>query len=168
MIDGIFEKRHRRHIKDLNIVPILDMLTTVIFFLLMSTSFLEFTKLTVPPSQTTAASGAATAPPLSPKLVLVQRAEGLKLLLTWGGAAPGEAIETLKASNPDERRERVLEASRKLVEAFAKEHPSEKTLQLGLGARIPYQDLISAMDGARETLPDIVLISHHEAEARTQ
>lgn len=166
MIDGIFTKQHRRHVKDLNIVPILDMLTTIIFFLLLSTSFLEFTKVTVPPSQTSVSVSTATTLPVAPKMLLVERSEGLRMVLTWGGEKPGETMETIRADSDQKRRVDIIEAGRKLTSDFAKTHPSEKTLQLGLGARVKYQDLISAMDGVRDSMPDIVLISHHEAEAR--
>lgn len=168
MIDDLFQRRPKRHVKDLNIVPILDMLTTVIFFLLMSTTFIEFTKLTVPPAKTSVITEADSKPPVAPKLLLTRQGTGLKLLLTWGGEKAGEASERVGADALAEvRRDGLIKASRKLADSFARRFPAEKTLQVGLGAQVPYQDLISVMDGVREPFPDIALISYAEAEARS-
>jgi hypothetical protein len=52
------------------------------------------------------------------------------------------------------------------VRDFAKLNPKEKTLKVGLGGNLPFQNLISVMDGVRTTLPDVVLVSYNEAEAR--
>lgn len=167
MIEEIFQKRHRKKVQDLNIVPILDMLVTVIFFLLLSTSFLEYVKLTVPPA---AIDSVATAlhPPLAPKMLLVKGAqEGKqKLVLTWAGEKPGEAAETISSADIEAHRTELRDKAGKLAQKFAKDYPREKTLQLGLGGVVPFQDLISAMDGVREAMPDIVLISYAEAEVR--
>ncbi|MCM2323815.1 MAG: biopolymer transporter ExbD [Oligoflexia bacterium] len=168
MIEQIFQKRPKRHIKDLNIVPILDMLTTVIFFLLMSTSFIEYTKLTVPPSQVSVSSSPVKDPPVTPKMLLAGSEANLKVLLTWGGRKAGEAIELINEPDPALRREALLKATQKLSQNFILAHPDEKTLQLALTSKLPYQDLISMMDGVRESLPDIVLISPAEAEARNR
>lgn len=166
MIDQIFEKRPKRHIRDLNIVPILDMLTTVIFFLLMSTSFMEYTKLTVPPASTSVLTSAGSAPPLSPKLFLVRSGEELTLSLRWSGSEPGEAAIKVNETEPDETRGELYRSSKKLIEDFASTRPGERTLQMGLGPLVPYQYLISVMDGVRGKMPDVVLVSYREAEAR--
>lgn len=164
MIDQIFQNRPKKHVRDLNIVPILDMLTTVIFFLLMSTSFMEFTKLTVPPSSTSSVSVSDAPPPLSPKMFLVRAGEGYSLSLRWGGKRAGEAVEKLKEQDPQKLREELFNASRKLATDFQEKNPTEKTLQVALAPLVPYQMLISMMDGVQEKMPDVVLISYREAE----
>jgi hypothetical protein len=55
---------------------------------------------------------------------------------------------------------------RKQAEKFSAKFPGEKTLQVSLERNLPYQSLISVMDGAREKFPDIVLVSYHEADQR--
>ena len=76
MIDEILQKRPKKRMKDLNIVPILDMLTTVIFFLLMSTSFIEYTKLTLPPASTISSANSSAVPPVAPKMTVKNLNDG--------------------------------------------------------------------------------------------
>jgi biopolymer transport protein ExbD len=167
-MNDIFEKPHRRHVTELNIVPILDMLVTVIFFLLLSTSFIEFTKLTVPPSRVSTITEPLAPPPIAPKMLLVKRGESLRMILTWTGKAPGEVNEIYKAEAPEKHNSGLQELSKRVLTDFTTKFPTEKTLQLGLGSNVAYQDLVSVMDGARDLLPDIVLISYNEAEARAR
>lgn len=168
MIDEYFGKRQPRHILDLNIVPILDMLTTIIFFLLLSTSFMEYTKITIPPAKVSTSSDPVAAPPLAPKIMLVPTAGGKdKLILSWRGATPGELIRDIQAADVTLRRAEILQKSEEITREFSRKYEDkEKSIQLGLGAKVPYQDLISLMDGVREVLPDLVLISYREAEFR--
>jgi biopolymer transport protein ExbD len=167
MMEELFTKPQRRHIKDLNIVPILDMLTVIIFFLLMSTSFMEYTKLTLPPSATATVSSAVKSPPLAPKIFMVKDGEdALKIMLMWGGAKPGEQVHRVAGSKPNDVRAKIMKVTAGLTKDFNKKFPQEKTVQMGAGARVSYQDLISMMDGVRDSLPDIVLVSYAEAEAR--
>jgi hypothetical protein len=53
-----------------------------------------------------------------------------------------------------------------IARVFHERHPEERSLQVGLATGLPYKNLISLMDGARASFPDIVLISGEEAEAR--
>jgi len=76
MIEQILHTKKKKHVQDLNIVPILDMLTTVIFFLLMSTTFMEYTKLTLPPAASVVATGKNATQPMNPKLLLRGQSRG--------------------------------------------------------------------------------------------
>ena len=166
-MDELFTKRHRRHVAEPNIVPILDMLTTVIFFLLLSTSFMEFTKLTLPPSRISTITDPVAPPPVSPKLMFGKYNEKMRLLLSWSGESPGEWAETLSLPEaPKERRAALYKSASESIKKWKAKFPKEKTLELGLGAGVPYQDMITLMDGTIETLPDIVLISPEEVDAR--
>jgi len=156
--DLLFVKR-RRTMREPSLVPIIDMMTTVIFFLLLSAGFTEFTKHTLPPSKTSTITDPVAPPPLAPKLIVGKEGDGLALLLTWGGTEPG--IERKKIT------EEELESSvRDFLTPFHEKYPAEKSLQMALEPGLPYRHLIGAMDGAREMLPDLVLISGEEAEAR--
>lgn len=165
MMDEMFSRPHRRKVQDLNIVPILDMLTTVIFFMLLSVTFLELVKVTVPPSATTTVAPSAGPPPAQPRMTLLPAKGGLRLELRWSGANPGSSAAVIEATDPDKRRAEIVEKSGRLSKAFAQTYPGEKTLQLGLGSRLGFQNLISVMDGVRAALPDIVLISYADAES---
>ncbi len=153
MIDEILQKRPRKKAKDLNIVPILDMLVTVIFFLLMSTSFMEYTKLTLPPASTVSAPNTNTAPPVAPKLAVHSQGNGYLITLLWNGEKPGQ-----KSLSADEAT--VLSKTQEILKEFSLRYPKEKTLQLALGQFVKYQVLISVMDGARDYTPDMVLTSY--------
>jgi biopolymer transport protein ExbD len=158
MIDEILQSRKKKHVKDLNIVPILDMLTTVIFFLLMSTSFMEYTKLTLPPASTVSAPVESTTPPVAPKLLIKLAANGqYQAKLIWGGRRPGSEVIV---ANSEEMVKKITE----VLQNFKNKYNNEKTLQLSLARSVPYQELIHAMDAARESLPDVVLSSYQEAE----
>jgi biopolymer transport protein ExbD len=167
MIDEIFAKRQKRHVKDLNIVPILDMLTTIIFFLLLSTGFTQYTKLTVPPSAISKVSPSKnTPPPLTPKLLLVSTRGGSnEVILTWEGTQPGKSKRELQTSKENEvlRSAEIKSAGEALTSEWVKNHPDEKTLMVGVSGSLPYQDIVSLMDGARTHLSDLVLISPAEA-----
>ena len=167
MFDEFFQKPERRHQKDLNIVPILDMLVTIIFFLLTTAGFLEFTKLTVPPSATTVASPSKPEPPLAPKIFVVNSGSGVRLVMVWAGRNPGQKSANIQSTDPEDRRLKLLENAKKFTSEFTKTYPGEKTIQIGLGSRVAYQELITVMDGVRDLMPDMVLISYGEAEART-
>ncbi len=162
MIDEILQVRRKRHIQDLNIVPILDMLTTVIFFLLLSTSFMEYTKLTLPPTATVSAPADSKSLPVAPK-ILVSPADIVgeyNFRLVWGGETPGQ--NTVKSND---NAAQIISQVKTLVGAFAQRFPKEKTLQVAMGKTVKYQVLISLMDGVKESLPDIVLSSYQEVDA---
>lgn len=164
-MDDFFVKPERKQIRELNLVPVIDMFTTVIFFLILSTSFFAFTKLTVPPAKVSVNSDPLTPPPMSTKLVLgpssaATGASGnVRLLLSWVGESPGAESRSVE-------RAKVEAEVQTLVEDFKKKFPRERTVQLGMAPTLGYQVLIHAMDGAREGLPDLVLISPEEAAAR--
>lgn len=156
MIDDILQRRPKKHTRDLNIVPILDMLTTVIFFLLMSTTFIEYTKLTLPPAKTVTSTTPSASNPITPKLIVVPKGENFTLKLTWQGKQPGEDAVLSSEAN-------VVPKLMDVLKKFSAKYPSEKTLQVSLEKDVPYQVLISVMDSARDVIPDVVLLSYHEA-----
>lgn len=161
-MDFLFEKPSRRPIRDLNLVPVIDMFTTVIFFLLLSTSFFAFTKVTVPPSKVSVNTDPLSPPPLSTKFLVNEspsEPQRIQLQLTWAGKEPGALTGSCS-------REEALKKTHDLAKDFIAKYPLERTIQLGLSSKVPYQVLISAMDGLRDFLPDIVLISPTEVEAR--
>jgi biopolymer transport protein ExbD len=168
MIDEILQHRKRRSVQELNIVPILDMLTTVIFFLLLSTSFLEYVKLTVPPSAVTFSKPESVPLATAPKIFLVSGNRSFRLILSWSGKKAGVLEREIATGDPLQTRKQLLLKSEELAQAFSKMNPSEKTVQLGLGSNVPFQHLVSVMDGLHSSLPDVVLISYREAEANVR
>lgn len=51
-----------------------------------------------------------------------------------------------------------------MVQRFKEKYPEEKTVQIGMQSSVPYQWLITAMDGVRDILPDVVLTSYQFAD----
>lgn len=168
MLDLFDVSKKKHEMPDLNIVPILDMLIAVIFFLLLTTSFLQFTKQSVPPSSISKITDPVAPPPVSAKLIGVMKGTDLRLLLDWSGAKPGK-VEKVVAMNPEDlpgSQKALLDTTTEIITNFSEKFPKEKTIQIGLGQDVPYQNLITIMDGAKEKLPDMVLFSYQEATAR--
>jgi biopolymer transport protein ExbD len=167
MDDDFFERPSRRPVHELNLVPIIDMFSTVIFFLVLSTSFIAFTKLTIPPSKVSTITDPVAPPPLAPKMLLFGSPGDYRLHLSWAGREPGTALEKIEAEGPASE-PLLLQAGKKLATGFHEKYPEERSLQIGLAGDLPYQGLISVMDGVRDSLPDIVLISYQETEQRAK
>jgi biopolymer transport protein ExbD len=171
MLD-LFGSPRSKHkdLPDLNVVPILDMLISVVFFLLLTTTFLQFTKQSVPPSSISKITDPVAPPPVSPKIIGVMKNGDLRMLLTWTGEHPGHAEKTVtvEPNKGDETQNAVVHAITDLITDFNTKYPKEKTIQIGLGEDVPYQHLVSIMDGSKEKLPDMVLFSYLEATARAK
>lgn len=166
-MDDLFAREKPRSTIDLNVVPIMDMLICVIFFLLLSTTFMGFTNLQVPPSAVTTISEPTRPEPLAPKMMAYIRDNSLQIRLEWKGAKPGAQTALVPPQHLEGRALTVQEETRAMVKKFKDQYPGENTLQMSLSAEIPYQILIAMMDGAREQLPDVVLYSYSEVDART-
>ena len=164
-MDSLFEPKKKRELPDLNIVPILDMLVCIIFFLLLSTTFVRLTHQSVPPSAVSTITDPIAPPPLSARVLLYRIDGKLELKLQWVGAEPGENSRTLE---PTSKPEEIFLHVNELLGEFRTKFPQERTLQVGLGPDLPYQYLVSIMDGARPYLPDIVLFSYDEVLARSK
>lgn len=155
----------RRHAPEPDLVPILDGLTAVIFFMLLSLSFIGITKLTVPPSTTSVAS-VSNEVPVSGRLVAQVQGEIVNLRMEWIGPNPGSISEKATRLDPGQKNLDLVAAVEKLAIQFKEKFPAEKTIQIALAAKMNYQELISVMDGFRkdERYQDLVLSSYTEAE----
>jgi biopolymer transport protein ExbD len=174
-----FSRPVRRHTRELSVVPILDMMTTLIVFLLQITSFLEYTKITLPPSSTSIITDPMRPPPLTPKFFLMEGASNgtYKLQLSWSGPTEGYAKRELEAQSDEKlNAQAIRQSAASLMEEFWKTYPSESTLQLGLESKLSYQDMISVMDGIQDgfkknkangstTLANLVLTSYVDVDA---
>lgn len=151
-----FESVGRKHIPEPDLVPILDALTSVIFFLLLSATFMTLTKLTVPPAQVSTAKPSDTIP-LNPVFVVKENNGELLLKLSWKGSRPGEIVKHLSRMMP--RNLELLSQTQEIMKEFSGRFADQKTMQLSLSNQIQYQELITVMDGIRTTYQDIVLVS---------
>lgn len=145
----------------IDLVPIIDAMTCVIFFLLLSSTFVEFTKITMPSSMTSEfkTTSDSDKKPLAPKLFgLVQNNE-ISLVLSWLGEQPGHLKKKILRDPQNKRSEELQQASTELVKEFKIKFPNENSLQIGLSSQASYQELISAIDGARKEFNDIVMTS---------
>ncbi len=149
----VFGPRKKKVHQEVNVAPILDVMFTIIFFLLVATSFESFTKLTVPPSRVSAApSKVDEAPPANPRVVVSGSQDKLKIQLTAGGKEPYDQID-------DAQFEKLRESVAKLVKDYLDKNPAEKTYQLTISSDLSYEVLVRAMDGIRESSQDVVLVA---------
>jgi len=162
-----FPKRQKKSIGELNVVPILDMFVSIVFFLLLSASMIGMTKIVLPPSATSSIESGSTRVPLNPKLLVLSmgaKTEDIKLVLKWNGTKPGTQTLVLKEDIFKSQKNSIIEI-KKMIQSFKDQYPEEKTIQISMQSKVPYQWLISTMDGVREILPDIVLNSYSLADA---
>lgn len=161
-----FDEHIRRETPEPDLVPIVDCLVSVIFFLLFSTTFIELTKLTVPPAAISNAKTTDNKLPLTPKFYVDVKGSMVELLLTWGGNRPGSikgSVQRLDSKSPSETLENKV---KQMSEEFIKEHSTEKSIQIALSAEANYQELITVMDGMRKVIEDIVLMSPDEVHRK--
>ena len=159
-----FGEEHKREIPEPDLVPIMDALTAIIFFLLLSATFIELTKVTIPPSSTSTISSPVAPPPVAAHIYVKPEGDNLVISLQWAGSNPGSIKGRVARLGTDTGKPLVeLEAEvKRIVADFAAKYPSEKTLQVTLGAQANYQEMISVMDGARHHLEDLVLSSYSD------
>ena len=165
-----FDEVHRRHTPEPELVPILDALTCIIFFLMYTTTFMELTSLTLPPSAVSRvkADSQSDSTPTTPKLFVNIENQRIDLLLKWTGKSPGQVKKTLVRSHPDRYSKTLEDEVEKIVKDFAAKYPDEKTIQLGFAERATYQELVTVMDGIRNKIQDIVLISPDDVRSNKE
>jgi biopolymer transport protein ExbD len=155
-------EQERVHSPEPDLVPILDGLTAVIFFLLLSVSFVGLTKVTLPPSASSV-SVASDDIPVSARLRVLTQGSTVLLRLEWLGKNPGSFKENVLRANSNKKNKAMLETVREMTEKFKARFPNENTLQLALAENMTYQEMISIMDGALLNIQDIALSSYSEA-----
>ncbi len=154
---------------ELNITAFLDMMSTILFFLLLSVSFVNMTSLTLPPAAKSLLKNPFAAAPLSPKIYLFSLDDqSLRLVVSWKGAEPGEFKEDIARVASDKVNENLIILSTKLVSALLQKYPAEKSVQLSLASDVNYQELVSVMDGIRAKISEIVLLSYEESHAKAR
>lgn len=153
----------RKQTPEPDLVPILDGLTAVIFFLLLSISFVGLTKVTMPPSVASVANEESKMP-LSVKLRAVLEDSTIQLQLDWIGDKPGAIRASVLRQRPTVKNQALIEAVKKITTEFKNQYPLENTLQLTLSENLNYQEMISMMDGALEQMKDIALASYKDGE----
>ncbi len=156
------DRESNRHIPEPDLVPILDGLTCVIFFLLLSISFVGLTKLTLPPSASSVVSATSEKLPLSPIIKVIHEKDSLLVKLEWTGDSP-QVLQFKETRDLSKKIHRdLIEKVSGLVGEFKQKFPDEKTMQLVLSPDLNYQEMIAVMDGIRPHIEDIVLNSYKE------
>ncbi len=133
-------RSHRAGVHELNLVPIMDTMVTLIGFLLFTTSFLIFVKiesilpLAPPPDKQSPAHK-----PL--QLTLHLKAQGLELLSPFGGITPHTIPHQGRVADTKSLHEAILETK--------KHFPQESTIIFLPEKGISYDMLIACMDAVR-------------------
>lgn len=150
----------------IDLVPIIDAMTCVIFFLLLSSTFVEFTKITMPQAvSSVAATSVAAEPPLTPKLIGVIKGQYLEMVMAWNGKSPDRMMKRVLRDPKNQRSEALQATTQGVVQEFKRMFPQEKALMLGFSPKVTYQEVISVMDGARQEINDLVMVSWTEAQS---
>lgn len=150
-------KIRRREHPEINLTPILDMLVSIIFFLLIFCVFSEYSQVSLPAIQEV--SGNTSQEPLLAPKVLVRSAPSgqVKLDLIWAGEHPGYQTKTVAASefNSAQAWTRILKS---FTASFAQQYPKQKSIEVGLEGAFSYQHLVFVIDSLAEQFPDVALI----------
>lgn len=157
-------KRH--HVKEIPLAPILDLLTVVIFFLILSASFIEIRQNTLPPSSTITSKGTADSTdliPLNPKLIMGKKEKKTTLLLKWFGVKPGQLIKEVLLTK-DDYDQHLKESASNIIKEFKKIYPLESKIQLGWNGNIKYQTVLTVVDGVMLEIKDLIFLSPEESE----
>lgn len=165
-----FDESSTPQVANLNLIPIVDMLTTIIFFLQMTVTFYSFSKHTLPPSSQTPASMSEVekVAPFNLKLLGLKTSEGnYQMVLIWQGSSPSSKSFELQIS--DESTKLQLDQSVSKFKELMKEikliaGSNEKSVRISLEKELPLQVLVSVIDSVKETFPDVVLSSSQEAQ----
>lgn len=165
-MEEFFVKKHHRHVKEIPLAPILDLLVVVIFFLILSSSFIDLTKQTLPPSAVSTISNPVAPPPVSPKIFATKTGKAYRVFLRWSGEHAGQEERRLSESEDvSVNADQLVKAASELEGNFKKSYGTQSSIELGFSAGINYQDMVSVMDGVRDKIQDIVLVSYRETEA---
>lgn len=146
----------------IDLVPILDAMTAVIFFLVLSGTFIEYTKHTMPQSTTSTITNPIAPAPVAPKLFIIAMSEKLDLVLKWEGDKPGMKSYRIPRSSENNRSKMLERAVDKLTSEFKKTYPNENNIQLGLSELATYQETITVIDGIKNNIKDVVMNSYSE------
>ncbi len=160
-------KPPRRTVKEIPLAPILDLLTVVIFFLILSTSFEEVRQNTIPQSQLIKPDSADTAKPeipLNPKVLLAESQNSYKIVVTWTGDHPGSLSKNVAKDNQDYNKN-LYQMTQELLDQYIQKFPNEKTIQIGFESKISFQNVITIYDAVYSKLKDIVLLSNVDSDA---
>jgi hypothetical protein len=90
----------------------------------------------------------------------------MKLLLSWEGKQPGELTETADISDPVKAPDSIRKQAGSLITQFLTKFPGEKSIRLTMTRDTSYQYMVSAMDGIRDQIQDVVLTSYEEADSK--
>ena len=85
-------------------------------------------------------------------------------MFTVTGKTPDRIVKKVARDPKNTRSEALQTTTQEIVAEFKKKFPEEKAILLGFSPKVTYQEVISAMDGARQELQDLVMVSWTEAQ----
>ncbi len=165
MEDDLFSIKKRDSSMELPIAAILDMMVSIIFFLLLSTTYYSLTFQSVPPSQTVTINDPLEPPPRSPRLLVTTSGANITAVLNWSGLEPGVARIKTTLANPMQFDAMFSERLAQIVRQFKTKFPLEKSIQIGFGSDVNYQVMITTLESVTPLIKDVALLSYVETEA---
>ncbi len=150
----------------LDLVPILDALVVVIFFLVLSMSFTEFTQITMPPTEVSESPEESTPSDkktsLNPKLFAKANNGSIHLALTWAGGL--QNIYQSKINIAGDQHEKIQAEAARLVEQFKNRFPNENLLIVSANRDLRFQDFVALIDGSKTKITDVIMGSYSNSE----
>jgi hypothetical protein len=162
---GMVDEESHKQISEVPIVPIIDMLVAIIFFLLLSTTFFNLTFQSVPPSKNITITDPQVPPPPSPKLFIDDENNVLHLTLAWSGPQAGQRDMRFPLSTAKDYSPQIASMAKTMVEEFLRVYPRESSIQVGLSPELPVQILLSTVEGINKTPLSVVLVSYKDVVA---
>ena len=153
-------RKNRHHIKEIPLAPILDLLTVVIFFLILSSSFDEFSKTLIPSQKEVTSNQSASAldtKKVNPELRITYNNNQYKIILKWKGANENQLTKDLILANDLNYKEELNNTTFLLAKQFREKFKNEDDIQLKFSGKIKYQDVLSVVDGAALVFKNVSL-----------
>jgi biopolymer transport protein ExbD len=141
---------------DIPIAPVLDVLVVLVFFLILSVTFTQYTKHTLPASESKVVDSPEMIP-LAPRVLIYPFGKDLRVRLEWVGSQPGHMERDVAIVN--DGGSSVTQVVRSFAQGFLARYPQEVVFSLGLASNLQYQVLVSAMDGLQGQAQDVVLLA---------
>jgi hypothetical protein len=157
-VDFLDLKPRRRQSPEINLTPILDMLVSIIFFLLIFCVFSEYSQVSLPAVKE-ATNSVTDSVLLSPKILVRSLSNGrVRFDLLWAGEHPGRQTQEFGFSQLNSA-DTWMTAMKKFSENFAKQYPRQKSIEVGLEGQFSYQHLLYVIDALADRFPDVALIN---------
>ena len=150
---------------NINLVPMLDALVTIVAFLLLSTAFVSIATIDTPVPSLAAAPAQLEKIEKNPPLQLTVYVQPEQILISdWTGSREKHTVPSIEPTKYD-----IEQLHQKLIEIKGR-HPTEKQVILKPDSGVSYENIVAIIDAARslEKTDPPILKPATNGEAATQ